>query len=115
MSQVFSAVASCPAHPELRISFTAKDPSSIKDALLCEATANARKKAELLCNASGAKLGQLLTIEYNWGELDIHSNSKYKMDGDRYCDIISQMITSIEIEPENIDVCDTATFVWEIG
>lgn len=71
------------------------------------------EKAELLCEASGVKLGQLLTINYNWSELNIYSDSTY--------DLLPSFLREepikarhIEIEPDDIDVKDNAVFVWEI-
>ncbi|MCD8123982.1 MAG: hypothetical protein LUE23_02965 [Lachnospiraceae bacterium] len=42
-------------------------------------TLDAQRKAEILCEASGVKLGQLLNVDYNWGELEIYSNTQYKL------------------------------------
>ena len=112
LSEVLVTIASCPTHLEFDIVFTVKNPTEINDALLKEATINAKKKAELLCEASGVKLGQLLTIDYNWGELNIYSDTKYKFDGKTFKEFLA--IPSMDIEPDDIDVRDTATFVWEI-
>lgn len=113
LSQALTAAAACLARPELDIVFTVKDPSAVSDALLREAAADARKKAELLCEASGVQLGQLLTIDYNWGELNIHSDTRYNIAED--CVRATAMSArAMEIEPDEIDVRDTAAFVWEI-
>ena len=113
LSQALAASATCLAQPELSIAFTVKDPTAVNDALLREATINAKKKAELLCEASGVTLGQLLTIDYNWGELNIYSDTRYDMAEDCLM-ALPTSATSIDIEPDDIDVRDTATFVWEI-
>lgn len=113
LSQALAAIAHCLAQPELSIAFTVKDPTAVNEALLRESTVNAKKKAELLCEASGVKRGQLLTIDYNWGELNIYSNTRYDMAEDCICGA-PMMAKSIDIEPDDIDVSDTATFVWEI-
>lgn len=113
LSQVLTAAANCLAHPELSIAFTVKDPTAVNDALLRAAAINAQKKAELLCEASGVKLGQLLTIDYNWGELNIFSDTDYDLE--ESCLHESPMyLRSMTIEPDDIEVRDTATFVWEI-
>lgn len=114
LSQALAAIAKCLAHPEMSISFTVKDATEVNEALLREATSNAKRKAELLCEASGVKLGQLLTIDYNWGELNIYSDTKYDLAEDCMYDAAPMMAKSIDIEPDDIDVSDTATFVWEI-
>jgi len=114
LSQALAAIAACLTHPELSIAFTVKDPVAVNDALLREATMNARKKAELLCEASGVTLGQLITIDYNWGELNIYSDTRYGLAEDCIRKAPMSYARSIDIEPDDIDVRDTATFVWEI-
>ena len=112
LSLALSAIAGCKSHPQLSISFVVKDTAAVNEEMLRSATANARKKAEILCNASGVTLGRLLTIDYNWGELNICSNTRYSLAEE--CLATPTMARSIDIEPEDIDVSDTATFVWEI-
>ena len=101
------------AEPEISIRFTVKDPSAVNEELLRSAAENAKKKAELLCSASGVKLGDLVNIDYNWGELSIYSRTNYEMDMDcmKACAVDSY---SLDIEPDDIDATDTVTFVWEI-
>ena len=55
-------------------------------------------------------MGDLIAIDYNWGELDIYSRTRY----DCCEDSMPLMAKSIDIDPDDIDVSDTATFVWEI-
>lgn len=112
LSQALSAVAGCLSHPQLSIAFTVKDATAINEEMLRSATANAKRKAEILCDASGVTLGELIAIDYNWGELDIYSHTKYD-----YCEDALMALSvgaPIEMEPDDIDVSDTATFVWEI-
>jgi len=112
LSQALAAIAECLAHPQLSIAFTVKDSTSINEEMLRSATANAKRKAEILCEASGVALGELITIDYNWGELDIYSNTRFDC-----CEAAMPMMAAgspIDIEPDDIDVSDTATFVWEI-
>lgn len=73
--KALAAIGECDAHPQLSIQFTVKDRASVNEALLRSATDNARRKAEVLCEASGKKLGELLSINYNWSELELVSNS----------------------------------------
>lgn len=113
LSRALSAIAGCQSHPQLSIAFVVKDAAAVNEEMLRSATANARKKAEILCSASGVALGNLLTIEYNWGEVNIASNTRYSLAED--CLAAPLMARGIHMEPEDIDVSDTATFVWEIG
>ena len=113
LSNTLAAIASCVANPNFRIAFTVKDKTAINDEMLRSATINARRKAEVLCEASGAKLGELIAIDYNWGEISIYSNTHYSMDEDCMC--MTAQLPAIEIEPEEISVSDTATFIWAIS
>lgn len=110
LSQALSAIAGCLSHPQLSVAFTVKDATAINEEMLRSATANAKKKAEILCEASGVTMGNLIAIDYNWGELDIYSHTRY----DCCEDAMPLMAKSIDIDPDDIDVSDTATFVWEI-
>lgn len=116
LAQTLSAVSKCVANPELSISFTVKDSTAIKAELLRSATVNAKEKAEILCEASGVELGSLICIDYNWGELNIVSRTHYSLDEDCMVGEAAPMkaLANIEIEPDDIKVSDTATFVWEI-
>lgn len=114
LAKAISSIANSGAKPELSIAFTVKNPAKVSEELLMSASQNAREKASILCRASGNELGQLLSIDYNWGELNIISRTSYDME-----DCIPPMMalsecSAPEIEPDNIDVTDTVAFVWEI-
>lgn len=111
LANTLNAIATCIVDPELSIAFTVKDPAAISAELLRNATANAREKAEILCAASNVKLGDLLTINYNWGEIDIVSHTDF--DIPMRCAAMSPGC-DMEIEPDDISLSDTATFIWEI-
>lgn len=112
LSKALSVVGSCLAHPQLSVAFTIKDSTAVNEDMLRSATVNAKRKAEILCDASGVELGGLRSIGYNWGELNIYSDTRY--DVSEECLAPPMMAKSIEIEPDDIDVSDSATFVWEI-
>ena len=111
LSRVLSAVSRSIADPELNIRFTVSDPDAAADELLASAAANARHKADVLAAASGAALGQLVTIDYNWGELNVYSRTEYGMD--RKCMAMASP-ANMSFEPEDIDLSDSAAFVWEL-
>lgn len=112
LSLVLGAIGGCEVHPRFNIQFTVRDSAAINEEMLRSATANARRKAEILCEASGKKLGELISIDYDWGEIDIYSNTRYIME-DR-CMLGNAEMSAMEIEPEDIETSDTVTFVWEI-
>ena len=113
LARALSAIATCISKPELSIGFTVKNASAVNEALLVSAAENAKSKAEILCMASGVQLGDLISIDYNWGEFSIYSRTKYEVEDDlRFLDLAP---TSVDIEPDDIDVSDTVTFVWQIA
>lgn len=112
LAKILSALSNCVAKPEISIDFTVKDPSAIGDELLKSAVENATKKAEVLCKASNAKLGELQTIDYNWSDINIYSPTRLET----RCVMMQDegSLANMDITPENIRINDTATFVWEI-
>lgn len=112
LTNALSAVGSCIAHPQLSIAFTVKDATAIQEEMLRSAAANAKRKAEVLCDASGKVLGDLISIDYNWGEQNVRSRTRYEMADE--CLGAAMVKNQVEIAPQNIDLRDTATFVWEI-
>lgn len=114
LAKVISAIADCGAKPELSIAFTVRNPSAVSEKLLISATENARAKAEILCKASGSTLGQLLNIDYNWGELNVYSRTSYEVEDCIQPLMAMSKCSAPEIEPDDIDVSDTVAFTWEI-
>lgn len=112
LAAVLGAVAGSGARCELNISFTVKEPAKVSQALLASAAANAREKAEVLCRASGVRLGELLTIDYNWSQPDVISQTRYELE-----DCAMPMLAKCaapNIEPDDIDLHDSARFVWAL-
>ena len=103
LAQTLYAISRCLAHPELSISFTVKDPAAVNEELLKSATFNAREKARFLCDASNVELGELLSV----------SRTRYDVE-DAFMAMPCDGLGDVDIEPDDIDVSDTATFVWEI-
>ena len=113
LAQTLYAISKCLAQPELSIAFTVKDATAVNKELLRSATINAKGKAQILCDASGVELGDLLSIDYNWGELNIVSHTEYMLE-EKCMAMPVGGLADIDIEPDDIDVSDTVTFVWEI-
>ena len=112
LSAVLSAIARCVAEPSLNVRFTVRDQEAAADALLQSAAENARHKAEVLAAASGVKLGELLSVNYSWGELNVYSDTDYCVE--EKC-MAMPMGAAMDLTPDDIELSDTATFVWEIA
>ena len=80
-----------------------------------KAVTDAKKKAAVLTQAGGVKLKDIQSIDYSWGEI----NFEYKPMGDLMMDCCELPMTEkaydLDIEPNDIDVSDTVTVVWEIA
>ena len=101
----------CDINVEFSIKHTVKDITAVKNELLVNAVQDSKNKAEFLSKASGATLGDIINIDYSWGEIEIYSEPIQN-----YClaeSTISEPY-NIDIEAEDIDLQDTVTIVWEI-
>jgi len=108
LAQVLSALSDCSAKPEFSIRFTVKDNTALKNEALISATKDARAKAELLAKASGTTLGDLVSIDYFWKDINIYSDS--------LCDAMPIGCSqAVDIEPDDVAINDAVTFIWSIG
>ena len=112
LGETISAIGGCRAKPDLNIRFTVKEPEAVNARLLQAAADNARRKAELLCAASGVKLGQLQHIEYNWKDTSVYSRTA--VNADRAVMPMMKNAFRAEMTPEDIELSDSAAFIWEI-
>ena len=68
----------------------------------------------ILTNAAGAKLVQVVSINYSWGEISIYSEP-VRYDKVMLCEkSANNYDNSLDINPEDLDISDTVTVVWEI-
>lgn len=117
LAQVLEAIGQWSgSDPDLSVSFTVKDPDAVKDQVLQSAAKSARHQAEILCGASGVKLGALVTVNYAWSEISIRSRTIYHdartVTRDRSASL--NLTSFAKLQPDDIDARDSATFVWEI-
>ena len=116
LGKLFYVLAHCPGTPEFRVMYLLADPEPVKNQLLGKAVADAKEKAAILADAAGVCLGEIVTIDYSWGEVEFVSREydfrmenaalKSSVDGDSY---------DIDIESDDIRTSDTVTVVWGIS
>lgn len=111
ISNVLNALAKTEVNPGLDIKFSVKDETAINEELIIQATKNAKRKAEILAKASGVSLGELISVDYNWKDLYPYSPTNYDLNDNH----LLRTARMPEMEPEEINVKDTATFVWKIN
>ena len=115
LGKILYALANGKVRPEFRISYTVRDPEATKNTLLGKAVKDAREKASVLTEAAGIGLKDIQSIDYSWGEIDFEYRP---MDGGilaERCMAEPTAAYSLDIEPDDIEVSDTVTVVWEIG
>lgn len=111
ISNVFSAISKSTVHPRLGIEFSVRDKTAVIEELLIQTAENARKKSAILVKAAGVKLGQLMSINYNWDEIHLYSPTRYDMES-KVMALGSSAAPNIE--PDDITVSDAVAYVWEI-
>lgn len=116
LGKILYALANCSVRPEFRISYTVKDPEAAKNLLLGKAVADAKEKAAVLTQAADVTLKDIQSIDYSWGEIDF----EYRPMGGN---VLAEKCLAapmdarydLDIEPDDIEVSDTVTVIWEIG
>ena len=117
LGKILYALGNNDLKPEFRISYTVKDPETAKNELLGKAIKDASAKAKVLTEAASLSLKDIQTIDYSWGEIDFEVRPMRDM-------ICNSIIVptgypddsyDINIEPDDIEVADTVTVVWEIA
>ena len=104
--------------PEFRLSYTVKDPEAAKNELLGNAVMDARVKAGVLTKAAGVALKDIQSIDYSWRNITFEVQPMNRMlMAEECCDsaITESGSYDMDIEPEDIEVSDTVTVVWEIA
>ena len=117
LGKVLYALSSGPVRPELSLSYTVRDPEAAKNELLGRAVADAGAKAEVLARAAGVRLGSIQSIDYAWGRMDLEVRPADRIMAARAANGVSKLAGSyaLDVEPEDIEVSDTVTVLWEIG
>jgi len=111
LNKALQAIVSSDAHPRFGIIFSVKDKETMKRKMLQKAIIDSTEKARVLAEASGIALGNIVRIDYSWGEIELTTRSHIRL-----CDPAAPavMLRRLEVEPEDVESSDTVTIVWEI-
>ena len=117
LGSVLYALANCDLKPEFRLSYTVKDPEAEKNELLGRAVADAGKKASVLTKAAGVALKDIQNIDYSWEQIDFEIQPMNRMLLAEDCceEPAAGPGYDLDIEPDDIEVSDTVTVIWEIA
>ncbi len=117
LGKLLYALAHCPVKPEFRLSYTVKDPEAAKNELLGKAIADAKEKSTVLTTAAGVTLKSIQNIDYSWGQINFEVQPMNRMlMAEECCEAPAAAYGSydMDIEPDDIEVSDTVTVIWEI-
>ena len=110
LGAVLTALADSAVSPMLQLSFTVKDPETAKKALLSQAVADAREKALLLAEASGARLKALQSVDHAAAEPSFDARATHLLDAA----MSAKGRIEMNLEPDEITITDDVTCVWEM-
>lgn len=117
LGKVLYALAHCSVSPVFRIDYTVKDIEAVKNELLAKAIQDSKTKAEVLTMAAGVILGEIQKIDYSWDEMEVRCSPAAGMLAAKGSVTLmegAEESYDMNIEPDDIDVADTVTVIWEI-
>ena len=116
LGKVLFALAKSGLTPEFHIGFFVSDPESVRNALLGDAVADAKAKAEVLAEAAGVTLGDVQSIDYAKADLNLAVNTM-RMPMMAKGAMIEEACDSydMDMQPDDIELTDTVTVIWEIA
>lgn len=116
LGKVLAVIARSSSEPEFSIEYTVSNPEAAKNELLKRAVEDSGKKAKILSEAAGTKLGDIVNIDYSWGQVEFVSRPVDTLGLDLPDVAEDEYISSIDvdIEPDDIDVSDTVTVIWSL-
>lgn len=112
LGRILYELSLCTVKVEFSIDYTVKDKDAVKKEVIKRAVENSREKAEIMAIAAGVSLGEVQSIDYSWGEIDIRTSPVDKLEVRKSYAL--EPSYDIDIEPDDIDLTDTVTIVWEI-
>lgn len=117
LGKVFYKLGHSPISPEFRIEYTVAEPEKCKNELLTKAVTDAKAKADVLSKAAEVGLGEIMTIDYSWAEIDFVSRPMDNLMLEECCirSCEPDEAYDIDINPDDIDVTDNVMVVWAIA
>lgn len=92
-----------------------EDTEAVKNQLLGKAVEDSKAKALVLAEAAGVTLGELVSVDYSFGEKNLVSEPMSRnMPLMKSADMVAGSY-QMNIQPDDIQVSDTVTVVWQIG
>ncbi len=116
LGQVVYELAHCHVKPEFNIHYTVKDQEAVKNELLSKAVLDSKVKAQILTEAIGVSLQEVVKIDYSWSSIDIVSRPVNGLlrgvESSQF--LFESEECNLSIEPDDINVSDKVTVIWRI-
>ena len=114
LGRLLYALAHSDVRPEISVEYTVADPEAAKGELLKKAVQDSKAKADVLTSAAGVQLGCIRSIDYSWGQIEMVTRPLDRaMLMAPTCDSECNSY-QMDIDPDDIDIEDTVTVVWDI-
>ena len=112
LGKLLYALAKSELDPEFNVSYTVRDKEAAKNELLSKAVSDAKEKAKELTAAAGVSLLEIQSIDYSRNEIAMEVRPMRMLAAKNAA---CEEDCSMDIEPDDIEVSDVVTVVWEIG
>lgn len=108
LGRIIETLSHCDAHPEFSIHYLLKDEQELKSLLLKDAVQNATQNAQTLALAGGITLGEIISIQYDWTDIQ-YITREFNL-----TEAVSYSAAQIDLQPDEISASDSVTITWEI-
>ena len=115
LAKLIQAISAEIAKPNLQIRYSVKEPSKLSVELLQKLSEDALSKAKTICESSGAALGKLMNVNYQWNDLDTLPAFSRQASLDETAELPVMATMAPSFRPKEIDLEETAVFIWEIA
>lgn len=109
LNKVFSVLSHTKSKALFRVSFEIKDPEPLKQQAIAEAVKNSKVNAQVLAEAAGVTLGEIIQIDYSWSKIRFQSSLEV-------CETDAPISDpGYDFTPEDVDVSDSVTVIYSIN
>ena len=113
LGKVLYVLAKLSINPRITVSYVVKDPEQYKTELIALAVKDAKRKANAMVSAAEVTLGDIQNMDYSYETIYWESRQYIQMDCAK---MYSPTVDSFDVDmtPEDMNLTDTVTIVWEI-
>ena len=112
LNNVLGRVAGSASEASVKVSLDVSDRKGLRRRAMRAAVEDAQKSAQVLVEASGATLGEMMSLDYSFVEIRTRTFSYgYRKPGP----LTEAAASAPDVEPEALDAEEGVTIVWEIS